>query len=153
MARKSIYLILALALFALQLGVHASSLTSYLSTYISNSTIASATFQNATFNSNSYIVMHLTNGTYIVIANSSGTYSLVTNATLIQTILNPLLSSRFQLNVTTLAQLNTSMHTAMAYGYKNLSDCAVELGLVNGNTCTLANGAMHARQYLSAPRF
>jgi hypothetical protein len=115
-----------------------AGLNSYISTYLSNSSLSGATFYNQSVSGSNYVIVRLQNNTYLVIQNTSGTYTLLTNATAIQSVLTPLLTTSFYPNSTTLASLNTSMRTAERYGYANLSDCLVETGL-NANTCTEAN--------------
>lgn len=142
MAIKSNLTLIALVLLAVfAANAHAAvpaKLSSFLSTYVTSSTINNATFTNATFNGDSYIIMQFSSN-YLVIQNASGTYSLVTNATTIDSVITPQLSTGHYPNATTLQMLNSSMQIAERYGYANFTDCLQETGLVNNQTCTLAN--------------
>ncbi len=137
-AKISLSLIALALIFALQLNAHAASLNGYLSTYISNSTLSSATFYNQTLNGASYIIVQTGQINFTVVSNMSGTYALITNATTIQGVLTPFLTSKYYPTPIQLSLLNSSMQSYKRYGYANISDCLVETGL-SQNTCTLAN--------------
>ncbi len=140
MALKSSVTLIAAMLIALALlNVNATSLNSYLSSYIPNSTMTNSKFYNTTFNGSSYIIMQLPGSNrYVVISNSSLGYSIVTNATLISKVLAPFLTVKYYPSNSTLAMLSNSVRSSETYSSANLTTCLVETGLET-NTCTFAN--------------
>jgi hypothetical protein len=138
--KRSLYLIAIVSIAALLLNAHASPLTDFLSTYIPNSTISSASFYNQTVSSENYIVMQLTGSDrYVIINNSNGGFSLVTDVSTIQAVLAPFLTNKYYPSQSDLSNLNKTIHTSQQYSNANLTSCLIETGLNQQNTCTLAN--------------
>jgi hypothetical protein len=143
MARFLPALVLAIVLLSFEASASSislnASLQSYLSTYIPNSTLLSASFYNMTLNHDTYAIMRLGAGANkFIVINTTNHYSVMLKASSISMVLEPFLLSMYYPNQSTLNYLNTSMHAYVSQGSGPLSDCLVETGLVQF-TCTSGN--------------
>ncbi len=80
--------LLLFSTIALQPHAVGTGLNGFLSQYINQSTINSATFHNESVGSNNYVIMELPNGQIVVINQTNG-YRLVLNNTAAYAALRP----------------------------------------------------------------
>ena len=143
MARLFHALMLAVTLLSLEASAGSitlnASLHSYLSTYIPNATLGSASFYNLTLNHNTYVIMQLSTGANrFVVINTTGSYSVILNSSGISPLLNVFLIGKYYPNQSTLNYLNTSMHAYINQSKGPINDCLTETGL-DQYTCTEDN--------------
>ncbi len=143
--------ILALALVILSSEACANSiilnttLHAYLSTYIPNSTLQSASFYNMTLGKHTYAIMQLSSGANrFIVTNTTNHYSIMLNAANISVVLGQFLLAKYYPNQSTLNYLNTSMHSYQNHSASPINDCRVETGVDRFN-CTIANECFSCR--------
>ena len=143
--------ILALALVILSSEACANSiilnttLHAYLSTYIPNSTLQSASFYNMTLGKHTYAIMQLSSGANrFIVTNTTNHYSVMLNAANISAVLSHFLLAKYYPNQSTLNYLNTSMRSYQNHSASPINDCRVETGVDRFN-CTIANECFSCR--------
>ncbi len=130
--------VLPLAANASSIGLNAS-LYGYLSAYIPNATLQSASYFRTSLGGSAYVIMQLSNGTNrFIVINATRHYSAMMNAANISVVLEPFLADRYFPNQSTLGFLNTSMHAYESQGSAPVADCLTVTG-ASQYTCTLGN--------------
>lgn len=125
---KASYLLGIYALAALLVvssaSTPSSSMSAFLSTYLSNASISSYNYYNVSLSGSSYVVAVAPSQSYVVINTTSKPYSLMTNGTAI----DPILTSYFAQyeNLSAVSYLNTAMKKYVSNAAANLSDCVQE---------------------------
>ena len=153
MARLSPVLILAITILSLEASAGSitlnTSLHSYLSTYIPNSTINTASFYNMTLNHHTYVIMQLSTGVnrFIVINTTGGLYSVVLNASGISPVLGAFFIGKDYPNQSTLNNLRTSMLAYINQSAGPINDCLTETGLGQYTHARITTPAIRARPY------
>lgn len=150
MAKFINVLVLTLVLIASQacagsIGLN-SSLRGYLSTYIPNATLQSASYYNMTLSRSTYVIMQLSAGSnrFVVINTTGHAYSIMLASSNISRVLWPFVLGRYYPNQSTLDYLNTSMRAYRDGSSSSIGDCLEETGL-NRFNCTTANSCFSCR--------
>ena len=134
-----LFLILAPISSSAFVTLHANaSLTSFLSTYLSNTAIANSTFIQMSFRNNTYLLMNITPSKHMLINTTNG-FSFVLNSISASSILKPTLVALYYPNQTILSRLNSTMHGYINEAAPPLTDCFILTGLDRFNA-TLENG-------------
>ena len=113
------------------------SLSSYLSQYVPNSTISSASFYSQDVGNSSYVVMK-SGSNYLVINATGGRFSIMVNISQVSAVLKPYLLSAYYPSQDYFNNISAEMHSYANQSYSSLKDCLIETGL-NAYTCTAGN--------------
>ena len=120
-------------------GASSQQAQAFLSNYIANYTGYAFTFTNSSIGPSTYIVAQSgTNSTVVVINATGANPSFVTNATLIVSIVRPVLTAKYAPTSGALANLTKYLTLYSQQTSTQFSDCLVETGLTT-STCTLSN--------------
>ncbi|ASI13483.1 membrane protein [Candidatus Mancarchaeum acidiphilum] len=116
-----------------------ASLSSYLSTYIPNSTIKSSTFVSFEFDNGRYIIMNVTPSEHILLNVTDSHYSFILNNTTAKAIITPILIDLYYPNSSVINSMKNDISEYESYSAPAINSCKVSTGL-NEYTFTVANG-------------
>ena len=104
-----------------------TSLTSFLSTYLTNATIANSTFIQISFRNNTYLLMNITPSKHMLINTTNG-FSFVLNSISVSNILQPTLLALYYPSQSTLNELNTLVLSFIDSSATSLNQCVESTG-------------------------
>ncbi len=116
-----------------------SSVHSYLSVFIPNSTLVNSSFISFKFDNNSYLFMNTTPTNHILINVTNGRYSFVTNVSSISKIISPLMIKLYYPNSTSIHDMKSNMSSYLDYSQPAIYNCKVDTGL-NKYNFSIYNG-------------